>query len=66
MKKTQILLPIFHAALTGINIYLLIFNYKQDYYLDAIIHTLFALNFAIMFLVTSEEIVSGDKPDNME
>ena len=66
MKKTSVFVPLFHAALTAINIYLIIFNYKQDHYLDAAVHTLFTLNFAIMFLVTSEEFVNGDKPDDME
>lgn len=66
MSKASALTPIFHAVLTAINVYLVIFNYKQDFYLDAIVHTLFTVNFLIMFLITSEDFVRGDKPDNME
>lgn len=62
----SVLTPIFHSVLTAINIYLVIVNYRQDFYLDCIMHTLFAVNFSIMFLVTSGEYISGNKPDNME
>jgi len=60
------LAPIFHAVLAAINVYLVIFNYKRDSLVDAGVHVLFAINFLIMFLYTSEEYASGRKTDKLE
>ena len=61
-----VFLPIFHGIMTALNVYLVMSNYKQDSHLDAALHTLYTLNFAIMFLVTSKEYVHGSKSDNVE
>jgi len=60
------LAPIFHAVLAAINVYLVIFNYKRDSLVDAGVHVLFAINFLIMFLITSEEYASGRKIDKLD
>jgi hypothetical protein len=61
-----VLTPIFHAILTAVNVYLVIFNYKRDVIIDAGVHLLFVINFFIMFLITSGEYASGRKTDKLE
>jgi hypothetical protein len=61
-----VFLPLFYGIMTALNVYLVISNYRQDSHLDAALHTLYALNFAIMFLVESEEYVHGRKSDKVE
>lgn len=44
--------PILHAILAALNVFLVIFNYRTEDYLDAGVHVLFVINFFIMFLIT--------------
>jgi len=51
--------PIFHAILAALNVFLVIFNYRTEDYLDAGVHVLFVINFLIMFLITIGEPRDG-------
>jgi hypothetical protein len=51
--------PIFHAIMAAVNIFLVIFNYRTEDYLDAVVHILFVINFFIMFLITIGETRDG-------
>jgi hypothetical protein len=51
--------PIFHAILAAVNVFLVIFNYRTEDYLDAGVHVLFVINFLIMFLITVGEPRDG-------
>jgi hypothetical protein len=51
--------PIFHAILAAVNVFLVIFNYRTEDYLDAGVHVLFVINFFIMFLITMGEPRDG-------
>jgi len=51
--------PIFHAILAAVNVFLVIFNYRTEDYLDAGVHVLFVINFFIMFLITMGEARDG-------
>jgi len=51
--------PIFYAILAALNVFLVIFNYRTEDYLDAGVHVLFVINFFIMFLMTLGEPRDG-------
>lgn len=51
--------PIFYTILAALNVFLVIFNYRTEDYLDAGVHVLFVINFFIMFLMTLGEPRDG-------
>lgn len=55
--------PVFHAVMAATNIFLAINSYKLGIILDVVMHSIFTVNFIIMFLLTNSEVKNADADD---
>jgi hypothetical protein len=55
--------PVFHAIMAATNVFLVINSYKLDHMLDVAMHSIFTVNFVVMFLLTNNEAKNADADD---
>jgi|688.fasta_scaffold465830_3 hypothetical protein len=52
--------PVFHAVMAATNVFLAINSYKLGHLLDVAMHSIFTVNFFVMFLLTNNEAKNAD------
>ncbi len=55
--------PVFHTIMAAANIFLAINSYKSGVILDVVMHSIFTVNFIIMFFLTNSEVRNADADD---